>query len=168
MEVVAPSLIMRKFRNIKEFKMDLGISKTDEVQKEGNKGPGQVVIKIRDPFIKRYYVEKQNYIVKSGNIGSLYFYTDNGLPNNIFSIYDENKEYRFEYQETGDVRSYLSNILDQILEEKIEPINLSMNMEEDIEFKLDKHLSQAEFAQKNREMKEEMSKMGINPYEQRH
>jgi hypothetical protein len=167
MEVVASSLVMRRFRTIKEFHMDLGISKTDEIQKEGNKGPGQVVIKIRDPFIKRYYLEKQNYIVKSGNIGTLLFYTDNSLLNNKFSIYDEDKEYSFDYKETGDVRTYLSDLLDKILEGELEPINLSMNMEEDIEFRLDKNLSQAEFAQKNKELKESMSKMDINPYKKK-
>jgi hypothetical protein len=164
MEVVSSSLVMRKFRTIKEFKMDLGISKTNEVQKEGNKGPGQIVIKIKDPFVKRYSLEKNTYIVKAGNIGTLIFYLDNTMGNDKFAIYDEDKEYSFNYKETGDIRTFLSNLLDQILEEKIEPVNLSMNLEEDIEFRMDKNLPQSEFTQKHREMREEMQKMDINPY----
>lgn len=164
MEVVSSSLIMRKFRTIKEFEMNLGISKTNEIQKEGNKGLGQIVIKIKDPFIKRYSLEKGRYIVKSGNIGSLNFYTDNNISGEKFAIYDENKEYEFIYKEIGDVRKYLSEILDDILEGKIEPVNLNMNLEEDIEFRMDKNLSQSEFVNKHKEMLNEMSKMDINPY----
>ena len=164
MEVVASGFVMRKFRNIKEFVMDLGISKTNEVQKEGNKGPGQIVIKIKDPFIKRYSLEKNTYIVKSGYIGSLVFYTDNRLANDKFAIYDEDKEYDFTFKETGDVRAYLSDVLDQILEEKIEPVNLDTNLEEDIEFRMDKDLPQSEFMKKHKEMREQMEKMDINPY----
>ena len=164
MEVVASSLIMRKFRTIKEFTMDLGISKTNELKKEGNKGPGQIIISIKDPFIKRYSLEKKTYIVKSGNIGSLDFYLDNSMMGDKFTIYDEDREYDFTYKETGDVRTYLSDILDQILEGKLEPITLSMNMEEDIEFRMDKDLPQMEFADRHREMREEMAKMDVNPY----
>lgn len=164
MEVVASSIVMRKFRNIKEFTMDLGISKTNEVEKEGNKGPGQIVIRIKDPFVKRYNLEKGTYIVKSGSIGSLSFYIDNMLSGDKFMIYDEDKEYEFTYKETGDVRSYISNILDKILEGEIEPVNLSMNLEEDIEFRMDKNLPQSEFVDRHKQMVEEMAKMNVNPY----
>lgn len=164
MEVVASSITMRKFRTIKEYNKDFGISKTNEVQKEGNKGPGQIVIKIKDPFIKRYSLEKGNYLVKDGNIGTLNFYLDNSIPIDNFSIYDEDKQYDFTYRTTGDTRSYLSNILDDILEERIQPINLDQNMEEDIEFRMDKNLPQREFVEKHRQMREDMAKMDINPY----
>ena len=164
MEVVTSSLVMRKFRTIKEFAMDLGISKTNEVQKEGNKGPGQIVIRIKDPFAKRYNLEKGNFIVKAGNIGTLNFYLDNSLNNEEFFIYDEDREYKFTYNNSGDVRIYLSDILDKILNEELVPVNLSMNLEENIEFSMDKNLPQSEFVQKHMEMREEMAKMGVNPY----
>ena len=164
MEVVTSSLVMRKFRTIKEFAMDLGISKTNEVQKEGNKGPGQIVIKIKDPFAKRYNLEKGNFIVKAGSIGTLSFYLDNSLNNEEFSIYDEDREYTFNYKGTGDVRAFLSDLLDKILNDELTPVNLSMNLEEDIEFSMDKNLPQSEFIQKHMEMREDMAKMGVNPY----
>lgn len=164
MEVVASSLVMRRFRTIKEFSMDLGISKTNEVEKEGNKGPGQIVIRIKDPFVKRYSLEKLTYIVKAGNIGSLAFYVDNNMSGDKFAIYDEDREYEFTYKDSNDVRGYISNILDKILNEEIEPVNLSMNLEEDIEFRMDKDLPQMEFADKHREMMENMMKMDVNPY----
>lgn len=168
MQVVASSMVMRRFRTIKEFQLDMGISKTNEVQKEGNKGPGQIVIKIKDPFVKRYSIEKDSYIVKSGNIGSLDFYLDNNMSGDKFAIYDEDKEYSFNYKETGDARSYLSDILDKILNEEIEPVNLDTNLEEDIEFRMDKDLPQAEFTERYLKMKEEMANMNINPYKNKY
>lgn len=164
MEVVASNLVMRKFRTIKEFKMDLGISKTSEVEKEGNKGPGQIVIKIKDPFIKRYSIEKGSYILKSGNIGSLSFYVDNTMSNDKFAIYDEDGEFEFTYKETGDIRGYLSDLLDKILNGELEPNNLSMNLEEELEFRMDKNLPQSEFVDRHKKMVEDMAKMGVNPY----
>jgi len=168
MEVVSSSLTMRKFRTIKEYTKDFGISKTNEVQKEGNKGPGQIVIKIKDPFVKRYSLEKGSYIVKDGNIGTLNFYLDNTLPIDKFSIYDEDKQYDFTFKDTGDVRSYLSDILDKILDEQIIPINLDQNLEEDIEFRMDKDLPQNEFVEKHKQMREDMAKMNINPYKNKY
>jgi len=168
MEVVTSSMVMRKFRNIKEFQMDLGISKTNEVQKEGNKGPGQIVVKIKDPFVKRYDLEKGCYIVRFGNIGSLAFYIDNTMAGDIFAIFDEDKQYSFKYKETGDVRSYLSGILDKILEGELEPEQLSMNMEEKIEFRMDKNVPQAEFIEKHKAMREEMAKMNVDPYKNKY
>jgi len=39
-----------------------------------------------------------------------------------------------------------------------------MNLEEDIEFSMDKNLPQHEFTEKHRQMREDMAKMDINPY----
>ena len=164
MEVVASSLVIRNFRTIKEFTMDLGISKTNEVEKDGNKGPGQIVIRIKDPFVKRYSIEKGTYIVKAGNIGSLSFYVDNMMSGDKFAIYDEDGEFEFIYKDTSDVRGYLSDLLDKILNEELVPNNLSMNLEEELEFRMDKNLPQSEFVDKHRQMIEDMAKMDVNPY----
>lgn len=161
MEIVASSNLLRKFRTIKEFTLNMGLSKTSEASKEGNRGPGQVIIKIKDPFIKRYQLQTGNFINKSGNIGSLTFYTDNNMSYNEFKIYDRDNEYKFNYNETSDIRSYLSDVLDKILEETINPIKLDQNMEEKIEFELDKNLSQREFVKKHKEMMDDMEKMGV-------
>lgn len=161
MEIVTSSNMIRRFRVIKEFQMNLGLSKTTEINKEGTKGGQQIVIKIKDPFVKRYFMLTGNYLVKSGNIGSLNFYMDNTVGYDNFLIYDKDKEYKFQFKDTGDVRSYLSDILDSILNEEISPNNLEMNMEEEIEFKIDKNLPQREFLEKQREMNEEMAKMNI-------
>jgi len=161
MEVVASHLVMRKFRSIKEFTMDLGLSKTNEVQKEGNKGPGQIVIKIKEPFIKRYSLEKGVYLSKAGNIGSLVFYTDSSMRNNQFSIYDENKEYQFTYKDTSNPREFLSNILDKILEQKVDGVELNTSLSQDIEFKVDKNLPQVEFIEEYIKMRKKMEEMNI-------
>lgn len=164
MEIVSSSLLMRRFRTIKEFQMDFGLSKTTESEKKGNKGPGQVIIKIKDPFIKRYSLEKNTFISKFGNIGTLLFYVDNSINGDDFFIYDEDKEYKIQYKESNNVRDFLSNILDKILSEELEPTNIVSNMEEEIVFEIDKNLPQGEFLDKLKEMKEKMSRMDINPY----
>lgn len=161
MEVVASNLVMRKFRTIKEFRLDLGLSKTNEVQKEGNKGPGQIVIKIKDPFIKKYSLEKNVFISKTGNIGTLSFYTDYSMKSDQFAIYDQNKEYNFTYQETNNVREFLSDILNRIIEEEIVGVELETNLEENIEIKIDKNLPQTEFIEEYLKMKAKMDELGI-------
>jgi hypothetical protein len=113
-------------------------------------------------------LEKGSFIVKDGNIGTLDFYLDNTMPVNVFSIYDENRQYDFTFKDTGDIRKYLSDILDEILEERIAPINLEQNLEEDIEFRMDKDLPQSEFVEKHKQMREEMAKMNINPYKNKY
>ncbi len=161
MEVVASSLVMRKFRTIKDFKMDLGLSKTSEVQKEGNKGSAQIVIKIKDPFIKRYNMEKGVYLSKTGCIGTLLFYIDASMRNDEFIIYDQNKEYSFTYKDSINVREYLSNILDKILNNEIKPVELDVDLDEKMEFSVDKNLPQTEFIEKYLKMQQEMINMDI-------
>jgi hypothetical protein len=161
MEIVTSSNMIRRFRGIKEFQMNLGLSKTTEINKEGTKSGQQIIIKIKDPFVKRYLMLTGNYLVKSGNIGSLNFYMDNSVGYNNFLIYDKDKEYKFDFKDTGDIRSYLSDILDKILNNELTPTNLEMNMEEEIEFRLDKNLPQREFLEKQKEMQEEMARMKI-------
>lgn len=141
--------------------MNLGLAKTDEVKKEGNKGPGQIIISIRDPFIKRYKIVTGVYALKSGNIGSLNFYLDNTMGYDDFRIYDQDKEYRFTFTTAENIREYLSDTLDKVLNGEVQPFNLEMNMNDKIEFKLDKNLPQTEFLQKQREMEIEMAKLNI-------
>lgn len=162
MEIVTSNGMIRRFRTINEFTMDLGFAKTVDAKKEGTKGPGQIVIKIRDPFVKRYSVLTGSYLIKSGCIGSLDFYTDNRLGENEFIIYDQDKEYKFTYDGRSEIRSYLSDKLDKILSEEAQAKELEMNMEEKIEFKLDKNLSQTEFLQKQKEMESEMARFNVN------
>lgn len=162
MEIVTSSNMIRRFRAIKEFTLDMGTSRTSEALKEGSRGPGQVIIKIKDPFIKRYQLKNGVYISKSGNIGSLSFYTDNNITYNDFIIYDQDKEYRYNCPNNiSDIRNYLSEILDKILEGTAEAKELEMNMEADIEFKLDKNLPQSEFVEEHKKMMQEMEKMGV-------
>lgn len=159
MEIVSNGLLLRKFRNIKEFTMDLGISKSSEIKKEGNKGMGQMTINIKDPFIFKYSNEKGRYIVKSGNIGTLGFYTDNLIQGYDYYIYDKNKEYKFTYVDNGDIREYLSGILDKVLNEDIEPNVLDVNMEDKIEYKLDKNLPKDKFIEEYMKINKKLGKV---------
>jgi hypothetical protein len=132
------------------------------VQKEGNKGMGQLTIKIKDPFVKRYSLEKDVYLSKTGNIGTLSFYTDSSMKNDQFAIYDQNKEYNFTFKETGNVREFLSSILDQILGEEAKGVELGINLSENIELSIDKNLPQTEFMEEYIKMRKKMDELGIN------
>jgi len=164
MEVVSSDYLIRKFRTIKEFQLDLGSSIMSEAKKEGDKGPGQLVIKIKDPFVKRYSLEYETYISKMGHIGTLGFYVDNQYKPNEFKIFDEDKTYEFVYDngDNIDMRTYLSRTLNKIFDNEVNPIQLENNMEETIVFEIDKNLPPGEFLKQYNEMKKRMDEMGVN------
>lgn len=164
MEVVSSDYMIRKFRTIKEFQIDLGSSIMSEAKKEGDKGPGQLVIKIKDPFVKRYSLEYETYISKMGHIGTLSFYVDNQYKPMQFKIFDEDKTYEFVYNDENqlDIRSYLSRTLNSIFDNEVNPIQLDRNMEENIVFQIDKNLPAGEFLKQYNEMKRRMDEMGVN------
>jgi len=168
-EIVSSNYMIRKFRGIKEYTTDLGTNKTGEYRKEKldgigkDHGPGQVVIKIKDPFVKRYSIEYGDYITKMGKVGTLGFYVDNNYKPNEFKIFDETRIYEFIYENNSeDIRSYLSNLIEKILDKEIEPIETDINIEENIEFSIDKNLPQAEYLKQLKEMKQKMSDMNMN------
>jgi hypothetical protein len=113
MEIVCSNMMLKKFRGIKEFTMDLGTSLMQKARKEGAQaGSNQMTIKIKDPFVKKYSLEYDNFIMKMGSIGTLGFYIDNSFKFDQFKIFDGSKIYEFQYIETKeDIRTYLSNIL---------------------------------------------------------
>ena len=163
MEIVCSNTMLRKFRGIKEFTMDLGTSLMQDARKEGAQaGSNIMTIKIKDPFVKKYSMEYDNYIMKMGSVGTLGFYVDNTFGFNQFRIFDGAKIYEFQYSDTKeDIRTYLSNILDGIFEEEINPIEVGRDMEEEIYFTIDKNLPQAEFIKQYNEMKKKMDEMNI-------
>ena len=90
MEIVTNNSMLRYFKTIKYFKVDLGTNIKGPVQKK--KDP-DFTIKIKDEFIKKYQSLTNHIIFKYGDIGKLKFYEDNSIPPNEFHIYDNDKIY---------------------------------------------------------------------------
>lgn len=108
--IVSNSLILRKFSLIDIFKLDLG---------KNLLGGEHESIKIHDEFINLY--QKNGRIIhKFGSIGSLKFYLDPTLDNDIFIIYKESLTYEIDFQENDNIKTYLSEILMKIDEHQKE------------------------------------------------
>lgn len=159
MEIVCNSITLRRFRTIKDFNLDLGIAKSSEIKKEGSRGIGQISINIKDPFMFKYNKEKNRFITKTGSIGTLGFYIDNSIIGNKYYIYDGNKEYEINYVENDDVREYLSNVIDKVLNGLIDPNIMNVNMEDKIEYKLDKNLPKDKFIDEYNKINKQLGKI---------
>lgn len=114
MNIVAHNTVLRYFRNISLFKLDLGSNLKGPVQQK--KDP-DFTIKIRDEFIKKYQSLVGKIIFKFGDIGSLKFYEDNAIPTNEFHIYDKEKIYEINIKNDDMQKNpsvYLTEVLQMI------------------------------------------------------
>lgn len=110
--IVSNNSMLRKIRTIDIFKLDLGQSVLNKKNS---------TLEIHDEFVKRYYLQKNRLIHKVGNIGSLIFYTDIVIKEDILIIYYNNKEYNIEYKDDGTpFKSYLSSLLKKIEEHELQ------------------------------------------------
>lgn len=131
MYVVANNFMLRKFKTIQIFKLDLGFNLTGA---QSSKQSGQFTIKIKDEFVKKYQTLTNRYINKFGEIGTLKFYEDTTLGNSDIHIY--NKEQIYEILVTNedlikDPYDYLTEIIMEI--ERIEnEIDTESNIVRDI------------------------------------
>ncbi|NPV12902.1 MAG: hypothetical protein HPY57_14115 [Ignavibacteria bacterium] len=114
MEIVTNNTMLRYFKTIKYFKVDLGTNIKGPVQKK--KDP-DFTIKIRDEFIKKYQSLTNHIIFKYGDIGTLKFYEDNSIPANEFHIYDNEKIYEIVAKKDDldkEAITYLTEVLQMI------------------------------------------------------
>jgi hypothetical protein len=131
MEIVANKDMLRNFMKQKEFKMDLGESLTKtENEGDGDKPNFRTVIKITDPFSKKYHSMYGNYLYKYGTFGKIVLYVDYDYQDNLFTLFDYEKMYDITYDETKDFRTFLTetfkNISDQKLEsQKLESVEIT-------------------------------------------
>jgi hypothetical protein len=131
LSIVSNMNLNKKFSTIQEYKTDMGLSVFVDNRKNGKDYDSGGFI-IKDENIKNYYNAIGRYINRYGRIGTLLFYVDNNLNNDIFIIND-NILYKTEYDNNSNIRDYLSNILEKVINNKIEPYK-------EIEFKKDKNL----------------------------
>lgn len=115
MNVVANDRLLRHFKKIKIFKLDLGWNLKGPTSSK--KGPSK--IKIKDEFIKKYENITGNIIHKYGDIGSILFYEDTTIKNEFY-IFESDKIYEIEYSDDDlllDPTEYLANTLRDIEEQ---------------------------------------------------
>ena len=119
-QIVANNYMLRHFRKIEIFKIELGFSLK---QLDSKAGEG-LKIKIKDQFVKMYEnVSNGRLIHKYGSIGSIVFYDDSILSRNEFHIYKDGKVFEIESDEEDlkmDAGAYLTNIIKMISGEKRE------------------------------------------------
>lgn len=142
MEIVTNNSILRFFKTIKYFKIDLGNNLKGPVQRK--KDP-DFVIKIKDEFIKKYQTLTNRIIFKYGEIGSLKFYEDNSLKDEIH-IYDKEKVYEILVKKEDlekDATTYLTELLQSIEEnsEVVEVKEISDNNSDIKEVKMVKNVN---------------------------
>jgi len=118
MNIVTNNFMLRYFKSISIFKIDLGTNIKGPAN--NRRGKGEPTIKIRDEFMKKYQtLNSGRYVRKYGEIGTLKFYEDSGIPSTEFHVYDKEKVYEIEATKEDldkDAGAYLSEIL-QMLED---------------------------------------------------
>jgi len=111
--IVASNAILRYFRKIPIFKLELGTALRHVTGK-----PGDVPkIKIKDIFVKEYERINNSLIHKYGSIGIITFYEDQTLNRNEFHIYKNDQVYEIDVTPedfSTDANKYLSEILQMI------------------------------------------------------
>lgn len=115
MQVVANSIILRHFKRIDIFKLDMGLNYFGPVNEAKNQ---EIKLKIKDEFIKKYQTLTNRLIHRYGEIGSLKFYEDLQLSQNELHIY-ANKDDVYEIMMTDedfarDPKGYLGEIISLI------------------------------------------------------
>lgn len=116
MEIVAHSVMLRKFRSINDFVIDLGSNYCGKVD-NGRSGKQTFKLNISDDFINKYNKLTNRLISKCGNIGNITFYEDMSLYYNNFMIFDGKDVIDIEYTDEDDnknIRQYLSDVLESI------------------------------------------------------
>lgn len=115
MYIVTGNQILTHFKKIEGFEMNLGLNLKGSVNlnKNSTKQGEEPKIKIRDEFVKKYQNINNKIINKYGNIGSLKFYEEHSLKNEMH-IYKDEQVFEIEIDDIS-LRSnpteYLVNIL---------------------------------------------------------
>ena len=99
--------MINSFRNIKEFKLDLGHSLTNEQNR----------FLPNDINVQKHYMFFNKIITKCGNIGKLHIYSNFKIPQNTIEIYNEKD--KFIYELDGNISLYenINNGLDEFFTE---------------------------------------------------
>jgi len=134
MNIVTNNYMLRYFKTINLFKVDLGKNLKGPVGKRNSES----IIMIRDEFIKKYQsLNRGKIIMKYGEIGTLKFYEDGQIPANIFHIYDKEQIYEIQASQDDlkkDATAYLTEILQMIEDAGDEPELEYKNVIKDVSY----------------------------------
>jgi hypothetical protein len=121
MEVISGMNISKYFKKIPEYKIDLGLAiKIDDSGRKGDYASGGLW-KVKDKTIKKYYENFGKYLNRTGKIGTLLFYVDNTIKDECIYIIHDNKIYSSIYDKNANIRSFISKLITDILENKLKP-----------------------------------------------
>jgi len=117
-QIVANNYLLRYFKKIDLFKVELGSS-----LKQLDYKPGEAPkIKMKDLFVKKYEnITNGNLIQKFGSIGSISFYEDNNLKKLEYQIYKNDQVFEIEAIDDDlaqEPKEYLITILKNIEKNK--------------------------------------------------
>lgn len=159
MNIICSSLVARNFEFMKEFKRDLGFTLTQDM-KSGN-GPMRTTIKIRDTFVRHYFELFGCYPNKHGVIGKIGVYIDPQTPNDKIKMFDDDKEFIFDYNKDENMRLYLSNIIGDIESGKAQAKNIEVNTDGSIEFYVDPNLPPDKYMEEFLKQKKKMEDLNL-------
>ena len=159
MNIICSTSVSRNFEFMKEFKRDLGFTLTQDM-KSGN-GPMRTTIKIRDTFVRHYFELFGCYPNKHGTIGKIGVYIDPQTPNDKIKIFDDDKEFVFDFNKNENMRVYLSNIIGDIETGKAVAKDIEVNTDGSIEFYVDPNLPPDKYMEEFLKQKKKMEDMNL-------
>ena len=159
MNIICSSQVARNFDLMKEFQRDLGFTLTQDM-KSGN-GPMRTTIKIRDPFVRHYFELFGCYPNKHGTIGKIGIYIDPQTPNDKIKMFDDDKEFDFDFKKPENIRIYLSTILGEIESGKAKVKDIEINIDGSIEFYVDPNLPPDQYMEEFLKQKKKMEDLNL-------
>jgi len=124
MNIVANIYVLKYFKGIEFFEMDLGwrIKELPDVNKKIFQGEKRTQIKIKDNFIKTYFDNYGRMVFKIGKISFINFYDDLQMGNDELFVFKGDKIYEvnFDTKYKSEPRKFLSDLLESIDNDVIE------------------------------------------------
>jgi len=161
MNIVCSTPIAKNFERVKEFKMDLGFSLTQDASM-GGKSSMRTIFKIRDPFVRHYQGLYECFVNKHGNIGSIGIYIDPSISNYEFKLFENDEEFSIPFDPgIENVRQYLSNVIGEIESGRLTSKNVEVSTDGSIEFYVDPNLPQEEYMEEFLKQRQRMEDMNI-------
>lgn len=118
MNIVANIYVLKYFKEIEYFKIDLGwrVKEMPDVNKKIFQGEKKPKMKIRDEFVKTYFDNYGRMVFKIGKIAFINFYDDLQMKNDELYVFKDDKIYEVEFgaKYKSEPRSFLSDLLESI------------------------------------------------------
>jgi len=118
MVIITGLNLNRRFKEIPEYKLDLGLAVKIDSGKKGKDYSSGGQWNIKDKNIKKFYDTYGKYINRIGKIGTLLFYIDYSMSVDDIIIMNENEIYKSEYNGEN-IRLFLSQTIEDVLTNKL-------------------------------------------------